>query len=290
MSKSARIQIVEDEAIIAMDVQSRLMKLGYTVTAVCGTGEDAVWKAMSDRPDLILMDINLKGGIDGIQAAQQIRKEYDLPVVFLTAYGDEKTLARAKVTEPYAYLLKPCNDRDLRIAIEISLYKFDADRKLKRLERWLSTTLNSLGDGVIATDVDGRINFMNPVAEKTTGWTWNDAHGRLLSEVFVALDEKTREPIVDPVRRAISHGIAVMFESRTILVRRDGTEVPIDDTCARRAAIKARRREPSSSSAIFRANGCWKLNRSARANARCRMKRWRRSGAWRAGSLTISTT
>jgi len=122
--------------------------------------------------------------MDGISAAARIGGEFHIPVVFLTAYSDEETLNRAKQSEPYGYVLKPFNERDLRIAVEIALYKHEMENRLKESERWLAVTLRSIGEAVIATDVKGVIRFMNPEAEYLTGWRYDDARGRPLGDVF----------------------------------------------------------------------------------------------------------
>jgi CheY-like chemotaxis protein len=119
----AKILVVEDENIVALEIKKRLQKLGYIVPGVASTGEDAISKAEGIRPDLVLMDIMLKGEIDGIHAAGEIRKRFNIPVVYLTAYSDEETLQRAKLTEPYGYILKPFEEDDLRTTIEIALYR-----------------------------------------------------------------------------------------------------------------------------------------------------------------------
>ncbi len=119
----AKILVVEDENIVALEIKKRLQKLGYIVPGVASRGEDAIIKAEGIRPDLVLMDIMLKGEIDGIHAAGEIHKRFNIPVVYLTAYSDEETLYRAKLTEPYGYILKPFEEDDLRTTIEIALYR-----------------------------------------------------------------------------------------------------------------------------------------------------------------------
>ncbi len=119
----AKILVVEDENIVALEIKKRLQKLGYIVPGVASTGEDAIIKAEGILPDLVLMDIMLKGEIDGIQAAGEIRSRFNIPVIYLTAYSDEETLERAKLTEPYGYILKPFEEDDLRTTIEIALYR-----------------------------------------------------------------------------------------------------------------------------------------------------------------------
>ncbi|MGH7930174.1 MAG: response regulator, partial [Candidatus Binatia bacterium] len=121
--KPARIMIVEDEGVVALHLAQRLEELGHTVPVVVGSGPEAVRQAAAVHPDLVLMDIHLKGRMDGIEAAEEIRAKDDIPIVYLTAYADEPTLQRAKITEPYGYVLKPFQTRDLQITIEMALYK-----------------------------------------------------------------------------------------------------------------------------------------------------------------------
>jgi CheY-like chemotaxis protein len=131
--------IVEDIWLIANDLKESLTKLGYTVTAIVSSGEDAVKKAAQEMPDLILMDIVLSGRMDGIEAAEKIRSATDIPVIYLTAYSDEKKLERAKVTEPFGYLIKPVNDRELHTTIETALYRNRMEHERKNLFRGIST-------------------------------------------------------------------------------------------------------------------------------------------------------
>lgn len=130
-----RILVVEDGLIMARDIERRLMTMGYQVGGVATTGEDAVKKAIDCSPDLILMDVHLKGEIDGIQAAAQIRARADIPIVYVTAYSDEATLRRARMTEPFGYVLKPFEERELRTMIEIALYRHAMDSRLRESER-----------------------------------------------------------------------------------------------------------------------------------------------------------
>lgn len=134
MNKS-RILIVEDEVVVAMDIEARLRSMGYTVVGRVDTGEAAITTAAERRPDLVLMDIRLKGVIDGIDAANVVRKESEIPVVFLTAHADERTLDRAKLSEPFGYILKPFDDRDLRAVVEMALYRQRADLEIRRVNR-----------------------------------------------------------------------------------------------------------------------------------------------------------
>jgi putative nucleotidyltransferase with HDIG domain len=138
----AKILVVEDERIVGEDIKFRLQKLGYSVPPIVRSAEEAIKKAKVLSPDLVLMDIVLDGKMDGVEAAKLIKSHYDIPVVFLTAYSDQKTLARAKITEPYGYVLKPFEDRDLHIIIDIGLHKHRMEKKLRETEEILRKTLN----------------------------------------------------------------------------------------------------------------------------------------------------
>ncbi|WP_243439111.1 HD domain-containing phosphohydrolase [Fundidesulfovibrio soli] len=181
---SRRILVVEDEAIVALDIRNRLTHLGYQVVAMVSTGEEAVARSGDMRPDLVLMDIMLPGGMDGIEAATLIRENFDIPVVYLTAYADQQTLARAKITNPFGYIIKPFEDRELQTTIEMAVYKYETDCKLMLSERWLGTTLKSLGDAVVTTGPAGLVQYINPVAEEMLGTTLEQAVGKSVPELF----------------------------------------------------------------------------------------------------------
>jgi two-component system cell cycle sensor histidine kinase/response regulator CckA len=228
----ARILIVEDERIVARDIENRLTRLGYEVVGAARRGEDAVGMAEQLRPNLVLMDIRLEGALDGVAAAQEIRTRWQLPVVYLTAYADQDTLQRARVTEPFGYVLKPFDERELHTAIEMALYKHHAECKLRASERRFAVTLGSIGDAVIATDSQGRITFMNSKAAALTGWPPEEAAGRLLSEVFRIINEQTRQPLEDPAVRVLRDGVTVALANHAALLSRDGRELPIADSGA----------------------------------------------------------
>ncbi|NGZ10387.1 MAG: response regulator [Nitrospira sp. LK70] len=226
------ILVVEDERIIAKGIEKRLKGLGYEVTGLASTGEEAIRQATEGRPDLILMDIHLGSGMDGVEAANLIRTRLGTPIVFLTAHSDEATLQRAKVTEPSGFILKPYEDRDIQTAVEIGLYKSMMDRRLRENEQWLEASLSSIGDGVIATDEGGRVRFMNPMAERLTGWIEADALGREVLEIFHIVEEKTHQPVSNPVLGALATGSPANLSQNTILISRAGTEFLLDDIAA----------------------------------------------------------
>jgi len=228
----AKILVVEDERVVALSIQNRLESLGYTVTANVISAEAAIAGIPQNPPDLVLMDIRLKGKIDGIKAAAKMRQQFQLPVVYLTAYNDEETLERAKLTEPYGYLLKPFESKDLATTIEVALYKHKMEQQLREREQWLATTLKSIGDAVITTDPQRAITFMNPVAEALTKWTQQDALGQDLNQIFLTINETTREAIPNPVTVSLQTGKTVTIENHTLLINKEGKEIPIDDSAA----------------------------------------------------------
>ncbi|MDB6025363.1 MAG: hypothetical protein JWM68_1586 [Verrucomicrobiales bacterium] len=230
--KPTEILIVEDDEMIAGILQRRLEKLGYVVSCTSTSGEEALVKVRKFRPMLVLMDVVLEGRMDGIEAAHRIRQEFDIPVVYLTSHTDEDTLQRATLTSPFGYIVKPFESGELRAAIEIALYRHKADQQLRKMERWLATTLRSIGDGVITTDKNGRITMLNAVAETLTGWKQTDALGQPFDKVFKAIKEKTREPIESPALRSLREGMTVNLEEDTLLITKDGREIPIDDSAA----------------------------------------------------------
>ena len=179
-----KILVVEDETIIAMELEYRLKELGYQVPAIFASGEEAIASVPETNPDLILMDIMLKGEMDGIQTAEMIEQLFDLPVIYLTANTDPGTIQRAKITGPYGYLVKPFEEETFKITIEMALFKYNMEQQLKQRGNWLNTTLRSIGEGVVATDVDGKIKFMNRKAEELTGWTEAEAVGIPSEEVI----------------------------------------------------------------------------------------------------------
>lgn len=228
----SKILIVEDESIVALNIKNRLEGLGYAVVATISSGESAIEAAAKNRPDLVLMDIKLKGKIDGIEAAGQIRSRFQIPVVYLTAYTDDETLNRAKLTEPYGYILKPFESRDLCTTIEIALYKHQMEQQLWEKKQWLATTLKSIGDAVITTDSQGLVTFMNPVAEALTCWKQEEVLGNDLTQVFYTINETTRELVDNPVELALRDGVTVGLDNDTLLITKHGSEIPIDDSAS----------------------------------------------------------
>jgi PAS domain S-box-containing protein len=225
----ARIMVVEDEGIIAEDIQESLLEMGYNVTSVISSGEEALQRVEQERPDLVLMDVVLQGDMDGIEAARRIRSRMNVPIIYLTAYTDAKMLERAKATEPFAYMIKPFRERELHTNIEMALFKHELDRRLRESQEWFSGILDSMGHAVIAADRSAAVRFMNPMAQRITGWSVDEAAGRPLGEVFVASDDKTGASIDDLVVRVIERGKTIsLSDLYNTLTTRDGSTRIID--------------------------------------------------------------
>jgi PAS domain S-box-containing protein len=227
-----QILIVEDEAIVAKDLQKRLTNLGYNVIGIAATGEEALRKAATTPIDLVLMDVRLKGEMDGIQTATALRMRYGTTIVYLSAYADNDTLRRASVTEPFGYVLKPFEERELHTTIEMALYRADVERRFKENETWYGTTLRSIGEAVIATDTNGAVKFMNAAAESLTGWKLNDAAGEDLLQIFRTKEEKSKPKSSNPVEQILKNKIAAVLKNHAVLVSRDGKETPIDENAS----------------------------------------------------------
>lgn len=183
-----RILIVEDEGLVARDLEAMIRNLGYRVVGICPSAEEAFRLINTRRPDLIIMDIVLQGKLDGIKAADEIRRRHNLPIIFLTAHTDEATFQRAKITNPVAFIHKPIEQKELLTVIEMALFKHRIEMKLREKEEWLSTILAGIADGVIATDPHGVITFMNPVAAALTGWKPESGVSRRLEDVVLLYD------------------------------------------------------------------------------------------------------
>lgn len=223
----SRVFIVEDEMLVARDIKSRLEKLGYQVIGTAARGDDAVSRVLSERPDLILMDINLKGDMDGIEAADRIRAEADLPIIFCTAYSNDETLARAKVTVPYGYVLKPFDNRELEITIEIALHKHQMEVALKAAGVRLEATLQNLDDGVLTVDQAGVILLANPMAVQLLGLPKEVLMGSNAEAVLCFEPLNTTGTVIDIA--ALLQGQMALPSSfdRQVLLRQDQDALPV---------------------------------------------------------------
>ena len=179
-----RILIVEDQGVVATDIERCLEEGGFEVTGIATSMKDAIREVSASRPDLVLMDIRIKGEADGIATADHLHRNFDLPIVYLTAHDDRDTMDRAKSTEPMAFLLKPFKPAELTSTVEIALKRNRIEQQVRERERSFLSAMDSIGDGVLTMDSRGLIRFMNRAAEGLTGSTQDAALGRHASEVI----------------------------------------------------------------------------------------------------------
>ncbi|MGA2184461.1 MAG: response regulator [Bryobacteraceae bacterium] len=218
---------MEDEGLIAADLQGRLERAGYSVPPVAGTGAEALQIIRETKPDLVLMDIRLRGDLDGIEVAEQVRRELDIPVVYLTAYEDRETLERAGQSQAFGYIRKPIASASLQGAIEMALSKHGFERRLREQRDWLSASFAAVPDAVLVTDKSGRICYLNRVAEEMTGHTSDQALGRPSSEL-VWLVYADGEPVDDLVRAVMLQGEAATLPDNVWLQGGEGRRYAVE--------------------------------------------------------------
>lgn len=229
---NARILIVEDEALVATDLERKLTKYGYSIVGIACQGKEAVEMALGFRPQLILMDIQLEGTMDGIDAAEAIQNQYNVPVIYLTAYSDRATLSRAKLTGPLGYILKPFDDREILTQIELSLFKHETEKQLHAQREWLEITLASIGDAVIATNSEGAVTLMNPMAETLIGLTSGEAVGKDIEDILSIVDERTRDPLRNLKINLLGTGLIANPSCRWTVLDAEGKKTPVKITGA----------------------------------------------------------
>jgi len=227
--RPARILVVEDERIVARSLRKQLTKLSYEVVGSVSSGEESIRLCDEARPDLVLMDIHLEGAVDGVEAAATIRKRFRLPVVYLTAYSNTEILERAKLTEPFGYILKPYDERALHVVIETALHKHLMERRQQQREMWVAATIKSIGVAVVATDNGGCITYMNPLAERLTGWAADDALGQPVEEVVRLVPADATQPIPSLVASSTQGDTS---SRRMRLLARNSSETAIENSLA----------------------------------------------------------
>ena len=228
--KSTSILIVEDEAVVALDLKMEVEALGYTVVGIADTAEQAIELARRHRPGLALMDIRLKGDRDGIDAATSLRDDPGTPVVFLTSFSDADTVQRAARTAPYGYLTKPFQVRELRASLEVALWKSHLERQLRESDRWFALTLRCVQDGVIVVDAQGLIRFINPAGEMLIGDAADHIIGRSVAEV-VKFDEPGDGARTLLLQALTARRVMGARHARKLL-RCDGATVLVDESAA----------------------------------------------------------
>ncbi len=199
----AKVLIVDDEAAITTQLEERLSVMGYEVVGAASSGSEAVAMARSEAPDIILMDIVMPGEMDGIEAARIIRQDMDIPVVFLTAYGDDRFIERAKDVGPYGYIIKPYQENALKAAIEIALYNREITRCLEKTALGWRRLTENMEEAVILCDSEGRVFFWNRGAENIFGYSAPEITGRAFMEL---VSEGTKKEYLQEIERLFAHG------------------------------------------------------------------------------------
>ena len=189
-----RILIVEDERIVAEDIHRTLRNFGYDVASIVYSGREAIEKAEENTPDLVLMDIKLRGDMDGVEAAKRIRDRFDIPVVYITALAEDSVLQRAKITEPFGYIHKPIGEKELHSSIEIALYKHGMERKLRESEERYRNLVEMMSDVIYSLDKEGKITSVNKAIKTMFGFEPEEVIGRNFTEFAIKeAVEKARE-------------------------------------------------------------------------------------------------
>lgn len=187
------VLIVEDDPDSSFVLEHRLKKLNIPVLDVAATGEAAIDKTAELAPDLILMDIMLQGEMDGIEAAKHITNQYGTPIIFLTAHSDQEILDRAATSSHYGYLLKPIDSRQLGVSIEVTLRQHHLEQQLAVSRAWFQETIAGIGDAVITTDTNGKIDFVNPAGQSLFQRSDQELVGKLFKKEFTVLDERKED-------------------------------------------------------------------------------------------------
>lgn len=221
MANLKKILIVEDDEIIANLIERMLQKKDYTIVGKVTSGEEALNRTADLGPDLVLMDITLKGAIDGIYAARYINTIFNIPVVFLTGSYDDETIGRAKMAEPMGFITKPFNDKDLFSNIEIALYNYAMLKRMLNLkDGGVKSVMTSL-DAVIMTDMKGKIFFMNPYAEQLINVNYRQAIMHSINNLFFLIDVRTGQPIEDPIYEVVKESMMIGIKNNLAMITND---------------------------------------------------------------------
>ncbi len=227
-STDLRLLVVEDERLLCVEMRRRLEKLGYSNLVMASTGEEAVDIGLNQPIDLILMDILLNGPMDGIDAANAILQKKKLPIIYLTGHTDPETIERAKLTEPFGYVIKPFQDRELQTCIEMAIYKHRMDLAIRDRERWQATTLKNLGEAVVSTDSQGCIRFINQYAERLLGLQADSAIGMRIMDAVQLSGVSGTPSTMEFVLQALRLQGGQSFKQEAVLYGRHGMAIPVD--------------------------------------------------------------
>jgi len=204
--RGPRVLIVEDERVVATHVERSLQDAGYSVTGIAASALEAARLVEGERPDVALVDIRLRGGGQGFEIAEWLRVDNDVPVVYMTAHTDDDTLRRAARTGAYGYVVKPFTIGEVKSALQVALFKHGMDQHLADRERWFSTTLRAIADGVVACDAEQRVTFMNGAAERMLGTSETQARGLPIAQLL-----GRTAAVIAPVTQALAGQVSPPF-------------------------------------------------------------------------------
>jgi PAS domain S-box-containing protein len=223
-----KVMIVEDETIIALDIERQLIQAGFAVSGKAKTASEAFRQIERESPDIVLMDIHLKGEMDGVQAASIVRRRYALPVIYLTAHSDNATLARARATEPSGFILKPLtNSEIIKATITMAVYKHQAEQEIENNRRLLSTVLHGLPDAVLVAHPLGEVLFLNRSAEQITGWSLSEAASKSVFEIAPIYDNENREILPGLLKSVVAQKAPVRICRDSTILRKDGKRIHV---------------------------------------------------------------
>jgi diguanylate cyclase (GGDEF)-like protein/PAS domain S-box-containing protein len=227
-----KILVIEDEKIISSKIRKSLQKLGYSVSEITNSGEEAIKKVAETHPHLVLIDVCLAGEVDGVHIADIIHNRFHVPVIYLIDSSEYKTLYKNQLSEPFCYIVKPFIESDLHFAIEMALYKHQSKKILYEEKQRLGSIINSMGYAVIVTYANGCIQMMNPRAELITGWKQSEAFGKDLVEVVSLVDKDVGEEIENLATNVIETGKVLNLPENCTLITKEGKEIVIGDNVA----------------------------------------------------------
>ncbi|BCL34911.1 diguanylate cyclase domain-containing protein [Nostoc sp. MS1] len=229
---SPKILVVEDEIVRALNIKNTLQSLGYNVLEITKSPEEAIKKVADIHPNLVLFDISISQRNNDLQLANTIQTDFHIPVLYLTEYSDYLELHKNQKYQSYNYLLKPFAEKDLHLAVEMAFSQYKFNKKLHTEKEKMAAIINSMGCAVVVTFTDGRVQMINQMAEKLTGWIQHEALGKHLAEVVNLVDQDMDEVIGNLATQAMQTGEIVNLPENCTLISRDGREIPIGDNIA----------------------------------------------------------
>ncbi|BAT51709.1 response regulator receiver modulated diguanylate cyclase with PAS/PAC sensor [Nostoc sp. NIES-3756] len=229
---SPKILVVEDETVRSLNIKNTLQSLGYNVLEITKSAEEAIKKVADIHPNLVLFDISISKINNDLQLANIIQDNYHVPVLYLTEYSDYLELHKNQKYKSYNYLLKPFEEKDLHLAVEMAFSQYKFKKKLHEEKERMAAIINSMGCAVVVTLTDGRVQMMNQMAERLTGWMQHQALGKDLAEVVNLVDQDMDKVIANLATQAMQTGEIVNLPENCTLISRDGREIPIGDNIA----------------------------------------------------------